>query len=319
MFPGFARDETIHIAAVTSRFSIDNYTTTPTAENFIADFEKLIYHQEEPFQSASIFVQYKVYELAKQHGVTVILDGQGADEILAGYTRYYHWFWQELIAKGQWKKAGRERMLAQRNGQNISWNYKNYLAAYLPQVAAGQLRKKEQSAMRYQGMLAKDFVAEYYQPEDVYKPAITNLNDILYFTAMQGGLQELLRYADRNSMAHSREVRLPFLQHDLVQFIFQLCSGCKIQNGFTKFILRKSMNQRLPDLIVWRKDKVGFEPPQQQWMQHTQMQDYIHESRKRLVANGVLQKKMLFKPIEFLDAHAAQNFDWRYLCAAQSL
>ena len=75
--------------------------------------------------------------------------------------------------------------------------------------------------------------------------------------------EELLRYADRNSMAHSREVRLPFLQHDLVEFVFSLPSGMKIKDGFTKWILRRSMEQILPGNICWRKDKIGYEPPQQ--------------------------------------------------------
>ena len=93
---------------VADQFKIDNYTVTPTADDFINDFEKLVYHQEEPFQSSSIYAQYKVYELAKQKGVTVILDGQGADETMAGYTKYYHWYWQEIIAKHKWKEAKKE-------------------------------------------------------------------------------------------------------------------------------------------------------------------------------------------------------------------
>ncbi|HEX8358088.1 MAG TPA: asparagine synthase (glutamine-hydrolyzing), partial [Segetibacter sp.] len=80
IFPGFNKDESKEIRLVAERFAIDNFTFTPTANGLIDDFEKLMYHQEEPFQSASIYAQFKVYELAKQRGVTVILDGQGADE-----------------------------------------------------------------------------------------------------------------------------------------------------------------------------------------------------------------------------------------------
>jgi asparagine synthase (glutamine-hydrolysing) len=78
---------------------------------------------------------------------------------------------------------------------------------------------------------------------------------------MKGSLQELLRYSDRNSMAHSREVRLPFLYHNLVEFVFTLPSRFKINSGFTKFVLRKALENRMPSTIVWRKDKVGYEPP----------------------------------------------------------
>ena len=147
-------------------------------------------------------------------------------------------------------------------------------------------------------------------------PAFAKLNDILYFNTMQFGLEELLRYADRNSMAHSIEVRLPFLSHELVQFVFSLPSNSKIRNGFTKFLLRNAMSNQLPASIVWRKDKIGFEPPQKLWMQQPAMADYIHESRRTLVNKGVLNKSILQKPLRNQDAHEADNFDWRYLCAA---
>jgi asparagine synthase (glutamine-hydrolysing) len=133
------------------------------------------------------------------------------------------------------------------------------------------------------------------------------------------GVEELLRYADRNSMAHSREVRLPFLNHELVQFAFGLPSSFKIFNGYTKQILRMSMESFLPASIVWRKDKVGFEPPQKQWMQHVKVEEYIHESRRKLVNAGILKQEVLQKAVRYQSAHAAGNFDWRYLCAAQCL
>ena len=81
------------------------------------------------------------------------------------------------------------------------------------------------------------------------------------------GLEELLRYADRNSMAHGREVRLPFLNHELVEFLFSLPSHFKIREGWTKWTLRKAMEKTLPSAITWRPNKIGLEPPQLSWMQ----------------------------------------------------
>src|ERR1051325_10227211 len=101
--------------------------------------------------------------------------------------------------------------------------------------------------------------------EGIHKPIITKLNDILHFNTQTMGLEELLRFADRNSMAHGREVRLPFLNHELVQFIFLLPSGFKIRQGWTKWTLRKAMERTLPSTITWRQDKVGLEPPQFSW------------------------------------------------------
>jgi asparagine synthase (glutamine-hydrolysing) len=118
-------------------------------------------------------------------------------------------------------------------------------------------------------------------------------------------------------MAHGREVRLPFLNYQLVEFIFSLPASFKIKNGRTKWLLRRSMEGLLPNEITWRKDKVGFEPPQQQWMQHALVQDYMQEAKKKLVEKGVLKKEVVNKKIQPLASHAADNFDWRYLVAAR--
>jgi asparagine synthase (glutamine-hydrolysing) len=134
---------------------------------------------------------------------------------------------------------------------------------------------------------------------------------------MQFGLEELLRYADRNSMAHGVEVRLPFLNHELVQFIFSLPSQFKMRNGYTKYILRESMKDSLPSSIVYRTDKIGYEPPQQQWMQTEAFGDLIYESRNKLVQQKILNKEILQQPVAAKAAHEAKNDDWRTVCAAQ--
>ncbi len=319
IFPGFEKDESKQIAEIVKHLNIDNYKVTPTADSFISDLEKLIYYQEEPFQSSSIYAQYKVYELAKKKGVTVILDGQGADETMAGYSKYYHWYWQEKIAGRNWKEAKKEIESAKKNGQNINWGWKNYVAAFLPQLAANQLRNNYSKKQSNHPDITYDFFSHNYDKTKFFKPVVAKLNDILYFNTMQFGLEELLRYADRNSMAHSREVRLPFLNHELVQFIFSVPSSFKINEGFTKQILRQSMNDLLPASIVWRKDKIGFEPPQKQWMQHKKVEECIHESRKKLVNKGILKQEVLQKKIRHQSAHDDENFDWRYLCAAQCM
>src|SRR4029079_15961702 len=84
--------------------------------------------------------------------------------------------------------------------------------------------------------ISREYLHNHFDKSFFYKPVVRELNDILYFNTLQTGLEELLRFADRNSMAHGREVRLPFLSHELVQFIFSLPSNYKIRNGFTKWI-----------------------------------------------------------------------------------
>jgi asparagine synthase (glutamine-hydrolysing) len=316
-FPGFPRDESARIALTASRFGVANYQVQPDAGSLIRDFEAICYHQEEPFQSASIAAQYKVFELAKQQGVTVLLDGQGADEILGGYPKYYHWYWQELARQNK-PLLRKELAAAPVNGTENQWNWKNKLAARLPFFAEAYLVRHRGRQQRRHTDLNSGFV-EGFGVSHYDMPHLPTLNGVLYYNTFLNGLEELLQYADRNSMAHGREVRLPFLFHELVEFVFSLPAGYKIQDGFTKWLLRKSMEPVLPKEIVWQKSKIGFEPPQQLWMQDKRLVEYMHEARKVLVKRDVLKPAVLDKKIQPQETHAADNFDWRYLVAGTLL
>ena len=103
-------------------------------------------------------------------------------------------------------------------------------------------------------------------------------------------------------MAFGREIRLPFLSHTLVELLFKAPSEVKMQNGFGKYLLRKSMSPHLPESIVWRKGKTGFEAPQQDWMQLPVMKERIIEIRKKLINAGILNKTVFDKPIRALPA-----------------
>ena len=318
-FPGFERNEADYISQLSGELGITNYSTQPSMEELIRDFEKVCYHQEEPFQSSGIYAQFRVYALAREHNIKVLLDGQGADEILAGYPKYIHWYLQEVLSRHRIGSASDERKAFVRNGIPFLWDIKNIFAAFLPSHAAIQLEKKEYLRTIRQPDIDPDFIRSLRgrEWEGIHKPIVTKLNDILYFNTMEMGLEELLRFADRNSMAHGREVRLPFLNHQLVEFIFSLPAQLKMHQGWTKFLLRHSMNHKLPDAITWRKEKVGFETPQKEWMKTPAMQEYIQESRRKLVNAHILQRKVLDRQIVPSAAHDEQNSDWRYLCAAQ--
>jgi asparagine synthase (glutamine-hydrolysing) len=308
VFPGFKNDESVAIRTVSENFGVENIQVQPGENRFITDFEKICHHQEEPFQSASIAAQFYVYQLARKHQVPVLLDGQGADEILAGYHKYYHWYWQQLYRSDK-KALHHEMQAAREKGIAEPWGWQNKLAATFPQLAGWYLKQRADNHD-----LSRDFKKTY--GKSYYQlPSANDLNSVLYYNTFENGLEELLRYADRNAMAHGVEVRLPFLYHELVEFIFSLPAHFKIRDGYTKWLLRKSMSGRLPDTIVWQTRKIGFEPPQQQWMQHDTVQQYIQEGKNGLVQKGILKKEVLQKKIQPLDAHAAENYDWRYLVA----
>ncbi len=317
VFPGFDKDESAYIQSVCRHFSVGNQTVTPDVSGLIKDFEKLVYHQDEPFTSASIYAQFKVFGLAASQPIKVLLDGQGADELLAGYHKYYNWYWQELYRSDK-KAFALELEAAASSGISNSWTWKNRLAAHLPVYAGLFLKKQRTSQQRRSNDLSRDFIrlygVSYY---DV--PRFDRLNGILYYNTLINGMEELLRYADRNSMAHGVEVRLPFLFPELVDFVFSLPAHFKIREGWTKWILRMNMDGSLPNDIAWRKDKTGYEPPQQIWMQDPILQEYIQEARRKLVDAGILKAAILSKKIQPMAAHAAENHEWRYLIAAAYL
>jgi len=316
VFPGFEKDESGYSTIVAKQFGLKQFTT---GVMYLPDeLETFLYHQDEPVASASAYAQFKVFELAKTEGIRVLLDGQGADEILAGYPKYVHWFLQEMLMNNR-NQFSKEKSALRANGVPFQWNWKNYLAAVLPAHAAIRLEKRALRKIKASSEFNKEFIRSNHNHDLIYKPFVAKLNDLLYFNACQGGLQELLRYADRNSMAHGCEVRLPFLNHELVEFIFSLPSLLKIRNGYSKWILRKSVEEILPPEITWRKDKIGFEPPQENWMQEKRMQELIKEAKSDLVQQKILDKSVLNKRNQPHGAHAAESFDWRYLTTAQWL
>lgn len=195
---------------------------------------------------------------------------------------------------------------------------KNKVAALLPDFTAALWQSQRSKKAFQHPHLNRDFAFAHKRHLYYSLPATPDLNGALYFNTIVYGLQELLRYADRNSMAHGVEVRLPFLDHQLVELLFSLPHRFKIRNGWTKWLLRQAMQHQLPDAIVWRKEKVGFEPPQKTWMQDAAVKEKIHEAKKTLVAAGILSPAALtsYKPGH---AHDGDNRDWRYWSAAYGL
>jgi len=239
-FNNFQKDEGKYIEIIGNSFrNINLNYTWPAGNEFAEDFDKIIYTQEEPFKSSSIYAQWRVMELASRKGIKVLLDGQGADELLAGYLHYYRTYINYLFLNGKIPKAIKEQKQFNtlRNPKPAASGY-SYFYHFIKILRSFRLQKN----------------------------CIPSLRDALYKDTFKGGLHTLLRYADRNSMAHSREVRLPFLDHRLVEFVFSLSDEMILKDGWTKLILRESMDQILPSEITERVDKIGYETPQSDWI-----------------------------------------------------
>ncbi len=314
VFNDFDKNELEFADKVAKQFGLSHHFVEMDQEDIPALMKKVMYHQEEPFGSGSVLAQFKVYEAAKNKAVTVLLDGQGADEVLGGYHKYYKWYWQELYRQKQLKNSG-ELKTALELGVKENFGLNNKLAALLPEFAAGILQtRKAKKASRFPA-LNRDFA--YAHKRELYysTPTHADLNGVLFFNTFVYGLEELLKLADRNSMAHATEVRLPFLNHELVQFLFSLPPSFKIREGWTKWILRKTVEGKLPASITWRKDKTGFEPPQEAWMKRKDVQDSIGEGKKKLVNAGILNASVL-KKHQPHSSYAAGGVEWRYWSAS---
>lgn len=309
VFPGFDKSEEAFAAQVAKQYNLQHITVAVSATDLLQQMDRLMYHQEEPIASGSALAQYKVYEAAKAAGVTVLLDGQGADEVLAGYHKYYKWYWQQLYRQKSLGKSG-ELAAARSQGVQEPFGVKNKLAALLPHFAGAMLQTGKAKKAARHPYLHPQFTQLHKNNLYYSLPAHPDLNGALYYNTFVYGLEELLRMADRNSMAHSVEVRLPFLNHQLVQFLFTLPPHFKIKGCWTKWLLRKSMEAELPTAIVWRKDKVGFEPPQLQWMQEPAIKERIIAGKEILATHGILSPAAVqaYKPHH---AHEGDAFDWR--------
>ncbi|MBA3664202.1 MAG: asparagine synthase (glutamine-hydrolyzing) [Bacteroidetes bacterium] len=259
-FKNFAKDEGKYVEEVVKKCkNVTVHYTWPDADYFEKVLEKVVDAQDEPFGSASIVAQYAVMEIAKQNNVTVLLDGQGADEELAGYLPYYSIYLDKLFYTNH-NLFKKERESFNKFHGAVT-NYKEPIHAETFRMKLGRYRRMITGQHSYFDKI---------------------LNDRLINDTSVNGLKELLRYADRNSMAHSREVRLPFLSHKLVEFIFSLPDEYKLNNGWTKFVLRKAMNNILPNDICWRVDKIGYEPPQKEWLKNGKYHARVVKAAKEL-------------------------------------
>lgn len=261
-------DEGKYMSEVIKNTNITHYCTWPDEKKMIETLEQIMYHQEEPFATSSIYAQWEVYALARWENTTVLLDGQGADEYLSGYTHFFTPYLREVLKERGimvLKKERNKLMLNNPVDEVPKTGLFFLIESMLPELVRISRVSKVYLIGNNDSPSVSNEIKRPFKRQIPPFPVFNNLNKALYYATFQSGLEKLLRFADRNSMAFSREVRLPFLNHELVQFVFQLPSHYKIYNGWTKALLRYSMEGFLPDSVLWRKNKLGFQTPQKTW------------------------------------------------------
>jgi asparagine synthase (glutamine-hydrolysing) len=258
-FRGFERDEWEYAAEVAERAGVvEHHAVEPTADELVPHLSRLVLDHEEPVGSLSIYAQWRVMEAAKQAGVTVLLDGQGGDELFAGYPTAVGYALRSLPIRA----AVRELAGAPRTAALVA---QAFAMDHLPNPARRLYRRR--TATIYAGRSVVEASAPKIRPfarlDGRYGSPLAR--ELLAET-FDTSLPNLLRYADRSSMAHSREVRLPFLDRRIAELALSLPASFLYANGVTKRVLRDAALGLVPDSVLTRRDKVGFEPPQKRWL-----------------------------------------------------
>jgi len=263
------------------------HSVTVNPQELARDMDDLILAQGEPFGSTSIYAQYRVFQLAREQGVTVTLEGQGADELLAGYQGYPGKRVHSLLDGGSvLRSAAFLHHWARWPGRSLSYGVKASLAEYVDGPLYPALRAFIGDRTRPDWLdneqLADRGVRLVY-PRQVpdSRPRGRRLASELALSATRRGLPSLLRHADRNSMRFSVESRVPFLTPQLAQFLLSLREDYLISpQGETKHIFRAAMRGIVPDAILDRRDKIGFATPEIDWLSAlaSQAREWIREA-----------------------------------------
>jgi asparagine synthase (glutamine-hydrolysing) len=255
---------------VVEKVKVDAFYVYPSPERVKALSPELIRIMDEPYQSQSAYLGYHVFEEAAKNNVKVLLNGQGADEYLSAYTEFRFLRLKKLIFSGEIQKVVSE--LGQ-SGMSKSASYKTILELVVKSILPQSLLQKisgfsTENRQLNQIINWSDFgglsSAKHPLSDIVYKT--NNTVEISKLMLYHTALPKYLRWEDRNSMAHSVEARVPFLDHRLVEFALSLPLELLNQPGMgPKPLLTESLSEILPPAIRNRMDKKGFITPEEAW------------------------------------------------------
>jgi asparagine synthase (glutamine-hydrolysing) len=273
-------DETHFAEMVAKKSNLDWHITEPKLTDFLNVIDDVVYSQEEPFEGPSILMQYLVMKKAKELGCKVMLDGQGGDETLLGYERYYPAYFMSLDVKdrvGAFLKAAENSKLT-RIQMLLYWFYftSPYFRLKKLNLRSSYIKKEYRSQINEP--LIRMVSSSYRDLFEMQKLELTKVQ-----------LPHLLNYEDKNAMRHSIETRLPFVDYRLVEVALSLGNQLKINRGWTKYVLRKGVENILHHDVVWRKNKFGFEAPIHIW--NACQDDFIHQIKKSKILSNIMKSQ----------------------------
>lgn len=295
------RDESPFARMAACYSDIDLHVVEPSVADFATNMDELIDTQEEPFGSPSMFMGWHVFQRARALGCRVMLNGQGGDEVLLGYERYFSSFLHALSPAQFVREA-----IAQSRNSKLSLRDVLLYRVYFTNAALRIRQLKRRSLLLPRVKNDFDFEVVHSSTRSFH-----DLESLQLLEISRLQLPHLLRYEDRNSMRHSVETRLPFLDYRIVELSVSLPPQYKIHSGWSKYALRKAMDGQLPSEIAWRKDKMGFEAPERTWLASAR------EAMKREIAGSeilasIAQRDRLLREFDSLPLRR----QWAYYMVA---
>ena len=306
-----AIDEREYVRAVVGQTRATPFYVFPSSAELVEDFERLVWHQDEPFGGPSVYAQYRVVRRAREAGVKVLLDGQGGDELFGGYYRYAGAMWLQLLSARRFDRA----LAALTTNASVIGRHALLRLALrsLPiPLARGVLLRSTTTA----GLLDPDFRTAHAEQADRFLDetrASGTVAQMLALDLTRRSLPRLLRFEDRNSMAFSLESRVPFVDDPrLIELVCSLPDSAKIWHGWSKYILRQAMGGILPEVVRWRKRKLGFSVPEHRWAREVGV-ERVRELLADIPGQYVNRRELERPRAARLTSRAGVDMLWRLL------
>ena len=283
--PGSPVDETRYIEEVGRKTKVKQSYTEITEDDFLGEFEDFVMALEEPVLGLGPYAQYRVMKLAHEHGAKVLLDGQGGDELFAGYVYYFSYRYFELFRNFQWLELFNEVI-------QYVYRFKNLFPiamfgfTMLPESLKSFVWKTMLNTWINHDLL-QNLIKDDYDP----RWDKMSLDEALKLTLFSTAIPHLLRWEDKNSMRWSIESRVPFLDVNLVEAALSLPSELKLKKGKTKIVFKTAVENILPKMIRNRKDKIGFGVPEDDFFRKPKIVDFC----KKIIYSNSFKNRPYWK------------------------
>lgn len=317
-------DEWTYASAVIAQCGNESHVIRPASSDLWAAIDDMIWHQDEPFGSTSIFAQWSVFQDARAHDITVMLDGQGADETLAGYHTTFGAVLAGDLERGEFGSFVKDFLAIRRRHRTPVDRLMLLAASSSPQLQPLMpfvrlfVKKVASEPLFIKRDLLNDDLASYTDVINPARPAgVSPLGHLCEIQLTHSSVPMLLHFEDRNSMAHSIEARVPFLDYRLVEYAIALGELHKNIDGETKILLRKAMEKVLPAKVRTRQDKLGFPTPEQVWFRGPLRERVREECRVTIAENpDIFETDVALQTVDaILDGDLPfSTTPWRILC-----